>query len=130
MCHASIKAFKSNRISRHHAWRFTSIILICALFGAPTIHAADAYLDALEAEASNTGKLDKNPKKNVKSSSKKNDIKIKFEKLLEFELPSTYKFYTKLSPQNQDKVVKIYMQEKKMSTASKAIFDMYFESNK
>lgn len=130
MHNAGIKASQSNRVSRHRAWRFASMVLIFTLIVAPAVHAADDYLDALEAEAGDTGRLNKNPKKNVKSGGAKNDIKAKFEKLLEFELPSTYKFYIKLSPQDQDKVVKIYMQEKKMSTASKAIFDMYFESNK
>jgi hypothetical protein len=60
----------------------------------------------------------------------KNPAKIAFEKLLKFEIPATYNFYEKLSSRDQDKVVKTYNQEKKMSVARKLIFDLYFLTSK
>jgi hypothetical protein len=118
--------------------RLLYALVVCALFTVPAIAADDDYLKALESEADDTGSLTQKPTNTQNATSPssqdvkgvKNSAKENFEKLLEFELPSTYKFYTKLTPVDQNKVVRHYNQEKKMSTASKLIFDLYFESNK
>ena len=114
--------------------RMFCALLIWLLFtGLPAIAAEDDYLRALESEADNTSSLTKKQSNNptaAKSSAAKSNGKENFEKLLEFELPSTYKFYTKLNPDDQIKVIKRYDQEKKMSAASKLIFDLYFQTNK
>jgi hypothetical protein len=57
-------------------------------------------------------------------------IKEAFEKSLKFELPTTYKFYLKLRPEDQDKVLAVYNREKKISTTSKLIFNLYFNNTK
>jgi len=123
----SIPIFKNRK-------RIFRTLVVCALFVAlPAIAVDDDYLKALESEADDTGTVNQNPTRNSQSGttkSGKNNAKEDFEKLLEFELPSTYKFYTKLNPTDQNKVVRHYNQEKKMSSASKLIFDLYFESNK
>ena len=109
-------------------------ITLWVLFtGLPAIAADDDYLKALESEADDTGSLNTKPTNNptpAKSGGVKNNDRENFEKLLEFELPSTYKFYTKLNAENQAKVIKRYNREKKMSAASKMIFDLYFQHNK
>jgi hypothetical protein len=120
---------------KSHKRLFCSLV-VCALFAAvPAIAADDDYLKALESEADDTGSLTQNPANNPQNAAPpsqgvKNSVKENFEKLLEFELPSTYKFYTKLTPADQNKVVRHYNKEKKLSAASKLIFDLYFESNK
>jgi hypothetical protein len=111
-------------------WTF----IVCKSFAAlPAIAADDDYLKALESEADDTGSLTTQQNNNPnpgKSNGVTNSAKEKFEKLLEFELPSTYKFYSKLNAEDQSKVIKRYNKEKKMSAASKLIFDLYFDRNK
>ena len=115
---------------------FQTLVIFGVLMIGLSLTALGDYLDELNAEATDTGNLIKQGKQNknspseVNSSDVKSDIKEEFEKLLEFELPSTYKFYIKLPPQDQNKVIQTYSQNKKMSSASKMIFDLYFESNK
>ncbi|WP_455205309.1 hypothetical protein [Kaarinaea lacus] len=103
--------------------------------------ADDAYLDILEQEAESSARLSNNPSTSQKrrSTSKpkpaaansiNKDEQIKFEQLLQFELPSTYRFYTKLSLEEQGKVVNVFVKDKKLSSASKLIFDLYFDHNK
>jgi hypothetical protein len=126
------KALK--RISLTFAlWAFTVWVSLAAV---PTMAVDDDYLKALESEADNTGSLttkqtsNPGPGKSANSGGVKNSAKKNFEQRLEFELPSTYKFYTKLNAEDQAKVIKRYNKEKKMSAASKIIFDLYFERNK
>ena len=131
----------SNRISRTHKrilralllWTVLAVAPATVVFAvAPAIAVDDDYLKALESEADDTGSLTTNPVNNPNPGNSNSNSKAKenFEKLLEFELPSTYKFYTKLNANDQNKVVNHYSKEKKMSAASKLIFDLYFESNK
>jgi hypothetical protein len=123
----------SNPVFKSHK-RIFCVLLVWALFVTiPAFAADDDYLKALESEADDTGSLTQNPPNNPQNAASqgvKKSAKENFEKLLEFELPSTYKFYTKLTQADQYKVVKHYNKEKKMSAASKLIFDLYFESNK
>lgn len=123
------KALK--RISLTFAlWGFT---VWASLAAVPTMAVDDDYLKALESEADNTGAM--STKQNAKPGNKANSgvktsAKKNFEQLLEFELPSTFKFYTKLNAEDQAKVLKRYNKDKKLSAASKIIFDLYFERNK
>ena len=119
--------------------RIFPILIIWALFaGCPAAAVDDDYLKALESEADDTGSMAKKPLNSSPTTANpagansgvNNNEKESFEKLLEFELPSTYKFYTKLNAQDQAKVITHYNQEKKMSAASKIIFDLYFQRNK
>ena len=50
-----------------------------------------------------------------------------FEQLLKFERPSTYRFYKRLDLNEKKLVLKDYNESKKISTASKLIFDLYFK---
>lgn len=118
------KAF--NRIILH-------VLMIGALFtSSPVIAVAvdEDYLKALESEADDTGSVAKKKPGNPQSAPSSVEGKQEFEKLLEFELPSTYKFYTKLNADDQARVIHRYNQDQKMSAASKLIFDIYFERNK
>jgi hypothetical protein len=112
-------------------WAFTVWVSLAAV---PTMAVDDDYLKALESEADDTGTLttkqNTNPGKSANPGGVKNSTKKNFEQLLEFELPSTYKFYTKLNAEDQAKVIKRYNKEKKLSAASKIIFDLYFARNK
>lgn len=110
-------------------------LILCWLItaGAPVSAAQDDYLKALESEARSTGSLTKKQNRaanTAKPSGASSKLKTDFEQLLEFELPSTFKFYSKLNSTDQIKVVQLYTQEKKMSAASKLIFDLYFDSHK
>ena len=103
--------------------------------------AEDAYLDALEAEAERSAKIPKKPParsssqaKGKSSETKLNkanaEFQIRFEQVLENERPATYRFYTKLPDQAKTSVVEIYKQSNKISTASKKVFDLYFNQMK
>ena len=115
--------------------RFVCLVLASILVTAGSLAFAaqdeNDYLKALESEAADTGTLPEPLNtQSAKTRSGNNPAKANFEKLLKFELPATYKFYTKLASGDQDKVLEIYNQEKKMSAASKLIFDLYFDSTK
>lgn len=103
-----------------------------AIFVTPAIaQNGDDYLKALNSEADNTSALSSQPNAQPTETPtpiEKNPLKDAFEKLLELELPATYKFYAKLNTKDQNKVVQTYAQAKKMSAASKLIFDLYFHS--
>ncbi len=123
----------SRRIFGNHKRIFCALMMWAWFAVLPAMAADDDYLKALESEADDTGSLTTKQTNNsqaASSNSGNNKAKENFEKLLEFELPSTYKFYKKLNPNDQSKVVRLYGKEKKMSSASKLIFDLYFESNK
>lgn len=123
----------SSLISKNHKRILCAFMVWALLAVAPAMAVDDDYLKALESEADDTGSVTTNSANNPQgsnSNSKNNKAKENFEKLLEFELPSTYKFYTKLNPNDQGKVVRLYGKEKKMSAASKLIFDLYFKNNK
>jgi hypothetical protein len=101
-----------------------------------SLAADDDYLEALEAEAERTGNLDDSGGVGTNTTTKTTTTKTKqvnqstqkkFEQLLQFELPATYKFYNKLSEKNKALVVKTYTKDKKLSAASKKIFDLYFK---
>jgi hypothetical protein len=87
----------------------------------------DDYLSELEEEASNL----KSPGQNTAPENNKlKSQQDRFEHLLKFERPSTYHFYTKLSVGEKKKVITTFSKEKKLSVASKQIFDLYFEHKK
>jgi len=108
----------------------------------------DAYLRELEAEAKELENLsDKQPdsgnkstaktkksrtRSNKNTSKRSNSAKAqaqleKFEQLLQFERPSTYRFYSRLDLSEKKQVVKNYSKTKKISESSKLIFDLYFK---
>ena len=124
-----------NLTSRSYKRIFCALIVWVLSIGLPATAADDDYLKALESEADDTGSLTTDSTGDPQSGATSNNgannkDKENFEQHLEFELPSTYKFYKKLNPNDQNKVVKHYSKDKKMSAASKLIFDLYFESNK
>jgi len=125
-------------------------VVIGFLFSFPTQIVAedDAYLRELEAEANTLENLsDKQPQTSSKSTTKtkksrnqskkstakkgnlaKTQAKLdKFEQLLQFERPSTYRFYKRLDLSEKERVVHNYNNHKKISEASKLIFDLYFK---
>ncbi len=54
----------------------------------------------------------------------------KFEQLLQFERPSTYRFYKRLELSEKQQVVNDYYKHKKIPESSKLIFDLYFKHKK
>ena len=122
--------------------RWFMVSFIVTTLSAPSLSFAeeDDYLLELQSEAENTSNLDRNKKsKNRNKTQSKNSKKPKqntttaepnldqFEQLLKFERPSTYRFYTRLELSEKKRVVKEYKSSKKISTASKLIFDLYFK---
>ena len=98
----------------------TLLILLLLL---PFSVSADSYLDELEKEAVRSSKIIKKPK----ISKTKLEKLEQFTEMLKFERPATYKFFTKLSLEKKNQVLKTYSEDKKLSAASKKIFDLYFE---
>lgn len=116
---------------------FTILLARCFIFtaiiGINNVYADDAedYLKELEVEAVKSATVSKKPKSDKsKKSGKGNSInteKIKqFEQLLQFERPSTYRFFSRLTMDEKQSVVKDYSKHKKLSRTSKKIFDLYF----
>jgi len=128
--------------SRHQTCLVFACLCVVTFFvGTATAADDDAYLDMLEQEAESSAQLSNNPTTSQKrrptgkpkpatANPVNKDAQIKFEQLLQFELPSTYRFYTKLSLDDQDKVVKVFIKDNKLSSASKLIFDLYFDRNR
>ena len=122
----------------------TVMVVTCILFAvynAGAFAEDEDYLKELEAEAEksanvSTSKPNKsnrsgnNPRSNSTnraSGNSANNQRERFEQLLQFELPSTYKFYNKLNSEKKAVVFEAYKRTEKLSTASKIIFDLYFE---
>ena len=93
-----------------------------------TLAQDDDYLKALEEEASASAKVKTKPQ--TKASKKNLAFQERFEKILENERPATYRFYVKLSADAKSSVLKVYTKSKKISTASKKVFDLYFKQMK
>lgn len=85
---------------------------------------ADSYLEELEQEAKKSAKVSS---KKTKLSKTNQDKMERFSQLLQFERPATFKFFKKLSLEKKTKVLDTYGTEKRLSAASKKIFDLYFE---
>jgi hypothetical protein len=84
----------------------------------------NSYLDELsiEAEASASTGAGKNPAANK--------AVMKMEQLLRSKTPTTYKFYTKLSPNDKAQVFKHYdsdPSDRRLSHIQKNIMDLYFK---
>ena len=91
----------------------------------------EGYANLTEPEVSRVETLSSTHEKQPGKISPNNGaIKEAFEKSLKYELPTTYKFYLKLRPQDQDKVLAVYNRERKISTTSKLIFNLYFNNTK
>ena len=125
------RAFRSLAISV-----FTISLLLIATPSIPAFAVDDAYLKALEVEAEKSAQVGDSTG-NVNGANKANSgIKINQKEMMQFETelkstrPATYRFYQKLDEQDQTAVFVIYREDKKMTRASKTVFDLYFEKNK
>ena len=90
-----------------------------------TAGSADDYLNELEVEAqrsANVRKTDKD-KPTDDPALKKYET---FSKILKFERPMTFRFFLKLDKQQQQTIAENFTKHKKISRASKKIFDLYF----
>lgn len=94
----------------------------------PAFAADDGYLDALSEEAESSA--------HVRGAEKHDeayyDNQKKMVEMLKLERPSTYKFYTKLTPKNKTRVFEKYMTDdsdldNRLSHLQKHIMDMYFK---
>ncbi|MDH5326723.1 MAG: hypothetical protein OEZ68_10095 [Gammaproteobacteria bacterium] len=97
------------------------ILAFTLLLSLPFSSQADNYLDELEKEAQRSA-----TKSNAKLPPVKAEKLQEFTQLLKFERPATYKFFRKLSLENKSQVLATYGEDKKLSAASKKIFDLYF----
>lgn len=102
--------------------------LLQCLFGsflllAPLLVSAEDYLDALSAEANATATL--------RTGKGKKEL-IDMENLLQTKLPSTYKFYVKLTDPNKQQVLKEHLEigYKDLSKTSKKVLDLYLVQQK
>ncbi len=97
----------------------------------------DEYLKELDAEAKSSVGVSKKSTQPAASTtatgtsesaskSEQDDI-ANFEKLLQFERPSTYHFFTRLTQSEKLNVIKDYNSHKKLIRSSTLIFDLYFK---
>lgn len=129
---------------------YKSILLAIALF-LPTVLVAmtmptqafsqeDAdYLKELDEEAKSSANLSKKKTPATASTTTTGDSEsvskselddiANFEKLLQFERPSTYRFFTRLNHNEKLNVIKDYNTHKKLIRSSTLIFDLYFKRN-
>jgi len=125
--------------------QFVALFMCSVAIGSmpnPAPAAEDDYLKALEAEARNSAKLNKqapstgknsktvNTSNSVKPKSKEKQLRVEFEQTLANERPATYSFYKKLPESDKSSVLDTYKESKKISTTSKKIFDLYFALTK
>lgn len=103
-------------------WFFTAILIL--FLPLSSVASADSYLNELEQEAENSARVSNSK---VKISKEKQERLEKFSELLKFERPATFKFFKKLSLEKKSKVLTVYGPDKKLSAASKKIFDLYFD---
>jgi hypothetical protein len=107
------------------------MLVLSLLCLTPPLYADDAYLKELEVEAK---KLDADSKSKPLKSNGENVLPVqkqrKFELLLQSSRPSTYNFYQKLNQDEKNLVLLTYEQDNKLSSASKKVFELYFEKNK
>ncbi|MDH5327503.1 MAG: hypothetical protein OEZ68_05830 [Gammaproteobacteria bacterium] len=87
---------------------------------------ADDYLDAVESEANSKVKSKTSPNHDPSKTEHREHMEME----LKAKLPSTYKFYTKLSESNKAKVAKLHEINDDISAISKTVFDLYLVQNK
>jgi len=128
---------KLNVISTRVYTITTSVVIGCLMSIPAQIMASDdAYLRELEAEAKKTESLNSkqsktHPPATKKLSQNKHPTKKqagleKFEQLLKFERPSTYRFYKRLKQDEKLQVRNKYNKHKDIRETSKLIFHLYF----
>ncbi|HEY5603862.1 MAG TPA: hypothetical protein VIM41_12200 [Gammaproteobacteria bacterium] len=135
--------YLANYLVAIKAFLKTSIValLLGALYSTAAIAVDDAYVKALEVEAKRSAQLNDNDgKKSVSSvngaAQSKQILPVENQELQQFELelktswPATYRFYKKLDPQDQSKVLTVYKEDNKMTKVNKTVFNLYFEKNK
>lgn len=101
------------------------LLLPAALF------ADDTYLKELESEAKKLDSVSKTKPANNKPDGDVDAQKQRsFELMLKSSRPSTYHFYTKLNQAEKNQVFLTFKQDNNITSASKKVFDLYFEKNK
>jgi hypothetical protein len=94
-----------------------------------------SYLDALQSEAEELSNFDQTqPTPNTPAEGASSEFaakQVEFENTLQSELRNTYTIYRKLSPQQKALVVEAYFASgKKISVASRQIFNIYFQEGR
>ena len=97
--------------------------------------AEDSYLDALQSEAEELSNFDQTqPSANAPADGPTSEFaakQIEFENTLQNELRNTYTIYRKLSAPQKALVVEAYFASgKKISVASRQIFNIYFQEGR
>ncbi|MCW8955265.1 MAG: hypothetical protein OQL09_00150 [Gammaproteobacteria bacterium] len=113
-----------------------TIIAACLLALLPLTQIAHAgdYLSELEAEAdtisdNNISSQKTQPTEDLKLSELQIAQLEEFEATLQRELPSTYKLYIRLPPGKRLIIVENYfLNNKQMTSATKQLFNLYFEN--
>ena len=107
-------------------------LLVLSIFSVDTFALDEDYLKALEAEAEESAKVGNEIKPKAKTkaeSTSKRDEFLKFEAILEFSRPTTYRFYKKLGAENKKAVFSVYQKDHALSKIGKVVLDLYFEQN-
>ena len=116
----------------------TLILILCLLSlcaGTTSAFAVDEnYLEALEAEAADSAKLNSKNSGNKDGANKAPSVLNKkefqeFESELQNSRPTTYRFYKKLQPEDKTAVFYIYKKDHTFTRASKIVLDLYFAQN-
>ena len=104
---------------RNLKWLFYGVICLNLVL-LPCLSFADAYLDAVSAEAEAPSPI---------LSKNKTDYH-ELDKLLLDKMPTTHKIFMKLTDPHKQQVLALFMKDKELAPVSKKIFDLYLLENK
>lgn len=107
-----------------------TVIISLALHVYPLSAMADSsddYLNELEVEAQRSANVSKLSKSDIANNPNLEKFDT-FTKMLKFERPMTFRFFLKLNKKQQQSIVDNFTKHKKISLASKNIFDLYFNN--
>lgn len=110
----------------------SGILVVLSISSTNTIAVDEEYLKALEVEAENSAKIGNEVKPNNKpiiDSTISREKLLKFEAILEFNKPTTFRFYKKLKSKDKQAVFSVYKKDQSLKKIRKVVLDYYFEQN-
>ena len=133
MCRNIVRSRRSDD-KKSKRFLFSMALLVLCIFSIDTYALDEDYLKALEAEAEDSAKVSNETKPEPKNKTKtestsKRDEFLKFEAILEFNRPTTYRFYKKLGAEDKRTVFSVYQKDHALKKIGKVVLDLYFEQN-
>lgn len=133
MCNKINYSFRS---TENNLIRFllSGILVVLSISSTNTIAVDEEYLKALEVEAENSAKIGngdevKPNNKPIIDSTISREKLLKFEAILEFNKPTTFRFYKKLKSKDKQAVFSAYKKDQSLKKIRKVVLDYYFEQN-